>query len=65
MPAEIEDQKPAESSDDEALKELGVEDDDSDDDDDNADLIEDTSELGEDEDDMAEVVSTSHGDEAP
>ena len=60
-----EDQVPAESSDDEALKALGVEDEDSEDDDDNADLIEDASELGEDADDMAEVVSTSHGDEAP
>jgi len=65
LPADIEDQQPAESSDDNALKALGVEDDDSDDDDDNADLIEDATELGEDADDMSEVVSTSHGDEAP
>ena len=65
VPAKIEDQKPAESSDDKALKALGVEDDDNDDNDDNADLIEDASELGEDEDDMAEVGSISHGDEAP
>ena len=65
LPADIKDQQPAESSDDNALKALGVEDDDSDDDDDNADLIEDATELGEDADDMSEVVSTSHGDEAP
>jgi len=64
-PAVTEDQVPAESSADEALKALGVEDEDSEDDDDNADLIENASELGEDADDMAEVVSTSHGDEAP
>jgi uncharacterized protein (TIGR02300 family) len=65
LPAATEDQKQAESSDDEALKALGVEDEDSEDDNDNADLIEDASELGEDADDVAEVVSTSHGNEAP
>ncbi len=65
LPAEVENQQPAESSDDDALKALGVDDDDSEDDNANADLIEDASELGEDADDVAEVVSTSHGDEAP
>ena len=65
LPAATEDQKQAESSDDYALKALGVEDEDSEDDNDNADLIEDASELGEDADDVAEVVSTSHGNEAP
>ena len=59
LAVETGDDAPAETSDDEALKALGVDDDDSGD---NADLIEDASELGEDEDDMAEVAATSHGD---
>lgn len=65
LAVETSDDAPAESSDHEVLKALGVDDDDSGDSDDNADLIEDASELGEDEDDMAEVVATSHGDETP
>lgn len=65
LAVETSDDAPAETSDDEALKALGVDDDDSGDSEDNADLIEDASELGEDEDDMAEVVATSHGDETP
>ena len=56
---------PPEPSNEAALKALGVDGDDSDDGKENADLIEDPSELGEDADDMAEVVATSHGDETP
>ena len=59
------DEKPASTSNDAALEALGVDDNDSADGKENADLIEDPAELGEDADDMAEVVATSHGDEAP
>lgn len=65
LAVETGDETPATISDDDALKALGVDDDDGDDSEEKADLIEDPSELGEDADDMAEVVATSHGDEAP